>query len=134
MPIRDTFPHTARWDSVGLDCSYCAHFAGPSSWPDVERISRCTFHSVSLAVELRPDGYKQGEWFCRDFSATAPRETPGFLSRLFGRAGAHAHASPEAVRHLNEIKTELQPQVLYGFYGEDGNLKERPFAQLGGQR
>ncbi|HEV2104449.1 MAG TPA: hypothetical protein VGU27_01880 [Candidatus Eisenbacteria bacterium] len=129
MPIRDTFPHTARWDSVGLDCSDCVHFAGPPSWPDVERMSRCTLHRLSLAVELGPNGYKEGEWFCRDFAARALQER-GLLHRLFGRSGTHTRASPDAVRHLNGIKPELQPHVLYGFHGEDGNLKECPFAQL----
>ena len=131
MPVRDTFPYNARWDSVGLDCSYCRHFSGPVSWPDSGRVSCCRLHQLSLATELGPKGFKKGEWFCRDFAPTAPPPPPGIIARVFGRSEARPSAA--ALRHLDEMRDHLQPDVLYGFYGGDGNLKECPFAQLRGQ-
>ena len=129
MVIRDTFPYTARWDSVGLDCSLCCHFADPPSWPDLERVSRCALHDVSLAVELGVNGYKSGEWFCRDFEERDPSKPPGLLARLLGKR-PRAHASTAALHHLDEVRYSLQSEVLYGFYGEDGNLIEHPFTGL----
>ena len=67
VPLKDTFAYTARWDSVGLDCSYCSHFVGPAEWPDKARESRCRFHRISLAVEIGRNGYKEWEWFCKNF-------------------------------------------------------------------
>ena len=113
MSVRDTFPHTARWDSVGLDCSYCRHFSGPPSWPDVAGASRCGLHQLPLAIELGPDGYKQGEWFCRDFVQ-----------------GDSKKASATAVRHLHLVRDDLAAEVLYGFSGTDGQLKEHSFGDL----
>ena len=68
MTLKDTFPYTARWDSVGLDCSYCVHFIGPTSWPDKNHVSHCALHDLPLTIELGEDGFKQWEWFCRDFT------------------------------------------------------------------
>jgi hypothetical protein len=62
MPIKDTFKYDARWDSVGLGCYTCQHFRGPTEWPDTGQVSACAHHRVSLAIELRPDGYMG--WEC----------------------------------------------------------------------
>jgi len=113
MAVTDTFPHTARWDSVGLDCAFCLHFVGPGSWPDGQRVSRCTLHDLSLDIELAPNGYKEGEWFCRDFTA-----------------GPDGRASMHAIAHLNRVRANLRPRVLYGFNGPDGTLKEHDFQEL----
>jgi hypothetical protein len=113
MAIRDTFLHTARWDSVGLDCAYCLHFVAPTSWPDLAHISHCGLHNVSLQVELGADGYKDGEWFCCDF-----------------RAGPDRRPSKYALEHLQRIMVTLQRDVLYGFYGSETTLKEHAFREL----
>jgi hypothetical protein len=89
------------------------HFIGPKAWPDLTHWSRCALHDVLLEVELGADGYKEGEWFCRDFVASAD-----------GRA------SKAAVIHLQEIRDHLRSDVLYGFYGSDGNLREYEFKEL----
>jgi hypothetical protein len=111
--VRDTFPHTARWDSVGLDCSGCVHFRGPRAWPDLDRVCSCARHGLSLAVELNSQGFKDGEWFCTSFEAS-------------GRA----RPSDAVIRHLQSIRAELRADVLYGFYAADGNLKEHEFSEL----
>jgi hypothetical protein len=111
MPLPDTFPYTARWDSVGLGCYCCAHFQGPDKWPDSARASRCALHGLSLTVELNASGFMEGEWFCRDF-----------------RDNGKAHAP--AVQHLNEIRGSLQAGVLYRLHRADGNLGEHRFDEL----
>jgi len=113
MPVKDTFKYEARWDSVGLDCSNCQHFCGPTEWPDTGRVSRCKLHGVSLALELHASGYKQGEWFCQAFANSDK-----------------ALAWPPAVAHLETIRQELEPAVLYGFYSADGYLVEHRMDQL----
>jgi len=109
MPIKDTFPYSARWDSVGLDCSDCQYFRGPEKWPDTNRVSRCEFHHVSLALELQENGYKLWEWFCRDFAG---------------------EAFPAALAHFHLIREQLEPKVLYRFYGTDGFLVEHKMEDL----
>ena len=109
--MRDTFPYEARWDSVGLDCSNCVHFRRPPSWPDVHRVSCCGLHKLSLAIELLAAGYKDGEWFCRDFRD----DGSGF---------------PKAVRHFEAERAGFAPGVLYNFYGPDGQLGETEFSAL----
>ena len=111
MPIKDTFNYEARYDSVGLTCSFCRHFLGPKQWPDTARVSRCALHSVSLAIELNESGYMNWEWFCRDFD----------------NAG---HAYRPAVEHLQMVSAQLKPSVLYRLYGEDGFLVEHPMADF----
>jgi hypothetical protein len=127
MP-RDTFPRKDPW-SVGLDCADCAHFAAPPRWPDTERVSRCSLHDLSLAVELNRKGFKQGEWFCSDFEDAGHTLQQGSLGRLF-------HATPPpcvpraALGKLDEIRHELRADALYGFSGEGRDLKEVPFVEL----
>jgi len=111
MRTPDTFSYSARWDSVGLDCSYCTHFVGPEKWPDGSRISSCSFHKVSLAIELGKNGYKNWEWFCSNFS---------------NNGSAH----PSAFAHLQKINHSLKPGVLYRLYSEDGYLIENDISKL----
>ena len=115
MPVKNTFEYEARWDSVDLDCSFCHHFRGPSEWPDVASVSHCELHGVSLAIELAASGYKDMEWFCRDFADT-------------GRA------FPPAVAHLETMRQELEPRVLYRFHSTDGYLVEYRMEQLEARR
>ena len=109
--LRDTFPYEARWDSVGLDCSNCVHFRGPPQWPDVHRVSCCGLHKRSLAIELLSSGYKGGEWFCRDFRDDGS-------------------AFPKAAVHFAAEQARLVPEILYSFYGTDGELGETEFRRL----
>ena len=109
--MKDTFPYEARWDSVGLDCSNCTHFRAPSRWPDERRQLCCSLHGLSLAVELGPNGYKLGEWFCRNFSDDGT-------------------AFPKAAAHMNRERAAFAPGVLYGFYRKNGELREVPFTEL----
>ncbi len=111
MPIKDTFKYAARWDSVGLDCCYCQHFREPAQWPDTAHVSRCELHGVSLVIELGSNDYKNWEWFCKDFKDNGR----GF---------------PPSVAHFQAISQQLEPGVLYRFYGEDGNLVEHKMAEL----
>ena len=115
MPVKDTFAYSARWDSVGLDCSYCVHFGGPHRWPDKEQISKCHLYGISLAIELRGNGYKEWEWFCKGFENNTQLDT-----------GANASALEE----LDNIRPLLQEHILYRLYGEDGFLQEYPFENL----
>jgi len=110
MPVADTFQRAARWDSVGLDCSSCRHFAGPEQWPDTQRVSCCKLHSLSLAIEIGEDGHKKWEWFCRDF--------------------ANKDAFPPAVQHFLSIRAELEAGILYRLYRTGGCLLEYRFADL----
>ena len=113
MTIRDPFSYSDRWDSVGLDCCQCVHFAGPEKWPDIQRISHCSMHKISLSVELARSGYKSGEWFCKDFKDDGKGRT-----------------SLKALQEFNAVKDQLEPLKLYGAYGENGNLKEYNFNDL----
>ena len=109
--LPDTFPYTARWDSVGLGCAFCAHFEGPEKWPDAGRMSRCALHHIPLTIQLNRSGTLEGEWFCRDF-----------------KDNGKAHAP--AVQHLNEIRDSLQAGVLYELGRPDGKLGEHRFDEL----
>ena len=109
MPVKDPFSYSARWDSVGLNCSDCNHFSGPDKWPDVEKLSKCQLHKISLAIELRPEGYMNFEWFCKQFD--------------------NKSAFPKAVEELASIVNILQDEILYRAYG-NGNLIEYKFSEL----
>ena len=105
MPIKDSFSYDARWNSVGLDCQHCRHFQGPENWPDKEGASFCKLHNKSLMIELNSNGYKEFEWFCKDFDD-------------------NGSAYSKALQHFYEIRKGLSPGVLYRLYGKDGNLVE----------
>lgn len=115
MSIKDTFTYSARWDSVGLDCSYCVHFKGPDQWPDKQKISKCRLYGISLAIELRNNGYKEWEWFCKRFEHSAQLDKG---------------ANPPALKELDNIRPQLREHILYRLYGADGFLQEHPFASL----
>jgi hypothetical protein len=82
-----------------------------TTWPDIERISHCGFHNVSLASELNGNGYKDGEWFCRDFTD-------------------NGKGHDKAIKEFEAVKETLQSNVLYGAYGPEGCLKEVEFEKL----
>ena len=111
MPIKDTFSYSARWNSVGLDCSYCIHFAGPTQWPDIERVSRCELHKMSLTIGLGRNGYKEWEWFCKDYKS-------------------NGRAFPKSVREFQVIQPQLRPNILNRLYGSNGFLVEYDFNEL----
>ncbi len=111
MATKDPFSYSGRWDSVGLDCSDCTNFIGPQQWPDEKRVSSCSLHRLSLVIQIGANGYKEGEWFCKDF-------------RNVGSA------NPAAIEELESIRSSLLERTLYGAYGKDGNLKEVDFTKL----
>ena len=102
--MKDPFSYSARWDSIGLDCSNCKKFFGPDKWPDVKRELKCLHHNVSLEIELREDGYMEWEWFCKEFE--------------------NKDAFPKAIEELESIKDKLDDKILYRGYGENGQLME----------
>jgi len=111
MTVEDPISYSARWDSVGLDCSYCVHQANGDHWPNTERDYKCGLHNVPLRVQLMESGYKNGEWFCKDFEN-------------------NGRANRKALKELKTILVLLQAGVLYGCYGQDHLLKEVPFKKL----
>ena len=58
------------------------------------------------------NGFKVGAWFCSAFES-------------------NGKANNKAVTELETIRTKLEPNILYGGYGKDDNLKELPFSELG---
>jgi len=110
MPIKDPFSYSARWDSIGLDCSNCVYFSGPDTWPDTKKVSLCSFHHLSLSFQLQSDGYKQGEWFCKEFKDNS--------------------AYKSALNELESVRESLEAQVVYGGHGDDGFLQEMPFESI----
>ena len=108
--MKDPFSYSARWDSVGLDCAFCIH-EKQVEWPDTKRDYSCLLHGVSLVATLAKNGFKEGEWFCSAFES-------------------NGKTNERAIIELEAIKHELAPDILYGAYGKDGNLKEIPFSDL----
>lgn len=115
MPIKDTFAYSDRWDSAGLDCSCCVHFAGPDQWPDKQQISKCHLYGISLAIELNSHGFKEWEWFCQRFENNAD----------LGKG-----ANPSALQVLDTIRPQLREHILYRLYSKDGFLQEHTFESL----
>ena len=111
MTIKDPFSYSARWDSIGLDCSFCNHFQGPDTWPDLKRVTRCNLHQIPLSIELDESGYKKWEWFCKDFD--------------------DKDAFPKAVEEFLTIKDELKQYIIYrGYDRKTGRLLEFKFEDL----
>jgi hypothetical protein len=108
--MKDPFSYSARWDSIGLDCSNCVH-QSEVEWPDKERRYRCILHAMSLAKTIGGNGFKEGEWFCSSF------ENDG-------------SANPRSMSEFEKIRSELETKVLYGAYGSEGVLKEISFDRL----
>jgi hypothetical protein len=67
---------------------------------------------VSLAFQLNAEGFKEGEWFCREFVDT-------------GRSW------DVAVEELGKVRGSLDPAKIYGASYGAGVLKERTIAGLG---
>ena len=86
-------------------------FSRARKWPDTNRVSLCELHHLSLNLELQENGYKLGEWFCRDFADAGK-------------------AFPPALTHFHLIREQLEPRVLYRFYGTDGFLVEHDMKDL----
>ena len=101
--VKDIFSYSSRWDSIGLNCAGCKYFQAPPQWPDIDKQSRCELHNISLAVQIGNNGYMEGEWFCSLFE---------------GRADERAY------KEFLSLKPKLKKDILYGGYGNDGNLKE----------
>jgi hypothetical protein len=95
MPINDPFSYYGRFDSMDLDCSYCSHFKGPDNWPDVNKVSKCNFHGISLDFQLGQNCYKAGEWFCKHYQNKV-EDSPH-----------------KALTELNSIRNQLQERVIY---------------------
>ncbi|WP_461507144.1 hypothetical protein [Rhodopirellula baltica] len=110
MAMKDTFPHLARWDSVGLDCSFCRHVS-ECDWPNRNGDYRCNLHGISLTIQIANNGYKDGEWFCTAFA---------------DEGGAH----PSAVEHLANSVDALDDNTLYRLSDGYGDLDEYHFSQL----
>ena len=110
--MNDPFSYSGRWGSLGLDCSNCAHFLGPDSWPDEQAVSSCKRHNKSLKLQLTDSGYKEGEWFCSSFSND-------------GTANAVAANEFEAVRPL------LASGVLYRALGPSTDFFEIQLGAVG---
>lgn len=108
--MKDPFSYSDRCDSVGLDCSVCV-YGSDVEWPNIARDYACNLHRISLTEELGANGYKEGEWFCSAFSNN-------------GKANVRAVEEFEAIKHA------LKPDVLYGAYGSNNQLKEIAFAEL----
>ena len=107
MPVIDTFPRNARWDTAGISCSSCIHFGPPASWPDTEKKISCRLHEASLANLLADTGYMRCESFCVDLD--------------YNQDGRIYH---EALNHLREIKSKLSPGVLYCLHEPGKPLEE----------
>ncbi len=110
--VKDIFSYAARWDSIGLDCSYCKHFKGPNKWPDIERKSSCGLHHIPLKIELLSSGYKDGEWFCKQYSDNGSTDK-------------------QALVEFTKIRPELNENTLYkATYGHSDYFLEFPFQEL----
>lgn len=110
MAIKDPFSYVARWDSIGLDCSFCKNFIGPETWPDEEGSSFCKYHNIPLSFELNDQKYKDGEWFCKHFEN-------------------NSHTFPDAIVEFESIQYLLKENIIYK--GDGGEfLKEKEIRNL----
>lgn len=101
MPISDPFSYYGRFDSMEFDCSMCKYFLPPPKWPDINKVSRCIFHDISLDFELGPNCYKLGAWFCKYFE---PSKAP---------------FKWQALKEFETIKDEMDEATIYS--GHNGN-------------
>jgi hypothetical protein len=111
MPVKDVFEYNDRWDSVGLRCGNCVYKKEPKEWPDVNKEYGCAKYNLSFATLLRDSGYVEGEWFCRSFENNGT-------------------ANKGAYEIFCKIRDQLKDDILYGFYGGNGYLKEINFSDL----
>ena len=121
MPVEDIFKYTARWDSVGLDCSYCIYEAN-AVWPNIEQNYACQFHNCGLSVQLGQNGYKEGEWFCKCFA----KKEESWITKWFKNP---RRPHPDAIMVFKQIKNQLNDQVLYKCEKKK-YLAEIPFKNL----
>ena len=108
--MKDPFSYSARWDSVGIDCAFCKH-QSIVEWPNTEKKYKCKLHGISLATTLDLNGYKEGEWFCSKFEN-------------------NGRAHKAGIKELDSIRKLLDPNTLYGAFGNEGRLKQIPFTNL----
>jgi len=108
--MKDPFSHSARWDSVGLDCSNCKYFHGPEDWPDKDRESKCDLHNISLQIQLGKNGYKEGEWFCKNYY--------------------NQDAHPKSFKEFKSVYGDFKSHVLYQTDLENEELVEVDFEEL----
>ena len=100
MPIKDTFPHEYRWDSVGLDCGVCKYMIKPVTWPDRKRVSCCRYHKISLKNILNEEGYIDGEYFCKNFKNNGGAYSPAlkhFKKSIGNRGKKCQHNLPQCI-------------------------------------
>ena len=108
--MKDIFTYSARWNTVGLDCSFCKHEKSVE-WPNKNRDYACQLHRISLTPTITKDGFKEGEWFCSKFEN-------------------NGKANVKAINEFESFRGELESNILYGAYGKDGILKEIQFTEL----
>ncbi len=110
MNTKDNFSYSARWESVGLTCSYCVHQKNGTEWPNKLRNFSCGLHKLSLSFQLRENGYLNGEWFCKDFADDGKSYPPG-------------------LQEFKELKTGLKEKTIYSPVHKEF-LKEISFSDL----
>lgn len=110
MPIKDTFPRSDRWNSVGLYCSKCVHIKN-NIWPNLKRNLACKLHKISLEIELNSSNRLEGEWFCKKY-----------------RDNGETNAA--ALKEFFSVRDQLKDKVLYRFDSPGTNLIEIPFTYL----
>ena len=108
---KDTLPPSSACDPSDPDCSLCGNFRGPAHWPDTQEVSRCTLNRVSLAVQLGPDGYRRGVWFCQGFKS---KQSQSRQSRV----------------RWSQLRRQLEPGTIYTFAGTNRYLIEHHIADL----
>ena len=102
MPIIDPFSYYGRFDSMDFDCSMCKHYSPPPKWPDVNKVSRCNFHNISMDFQLGDNFYKLGSWFCKYFEP------------------ANAPFKWIALTEFERIRNEMEETIIYR--GANGNF------------
>lgn len=110
--VKDIFSYSAKHDSSGLDCINCIYFIGPLEWPDIKKISSCSFHKIPLKIELLSSGYKDGEWFCKQYTD-------------------NGKTNKKSLIEFSKIYKELGENILYkATYREFDYFLEYPFQSI----